>query len=274
MKGGNTVQSNALWKWLFRRGKRQKLTVLSAFFAGYVLLLSGMFAYFHSKDAVANRFSAQGGSVTLLEPDWDYEGQDLAKISEPGMQIKKNPYGFNNGQVDLYIRLKLTITLDGYTPRNDTYETSFPDDADGRARRLKSIAEAIRLNDGTPLLTLDTTGNVSSWTAACSNTDFQIEPANASGSDDSLVFYFYYTGSSGTVPNDNMAVVQPQQGTTELFRRVDIPVLKKDWLGVFDQRYTITMAAEAIPTVNYPVLPVLNNGTDPYAISVFGEEFS
>ena len=101
----------ALIRGFLAKNKRQKLTILAVGFIVYVLALSGIFSYFHGSDAVTNRISAAQGSVTIQEPNWDSTGQYKARASEPGMKIEKDPSGYNNGQVDLYIRLKMTIEL-------------------------------------------------------------------------------------------------------------------------------------------------------------------
>jgi hypothetical protein len=46
-----------------------------------------------------------------------------------------------------------------------------------------------------------------------------------------------------------MRIVKPQEETAELFDQLEIPVLKKDYLGVFDQSYIINIEAQAV-TVN------------------------
>ena len=97
----------ALIKGFLAKNKRQKLTILAVGFIVYVLALSGIFSYFHGSDAVTNRISAAQGSVTIQEPNWDSTGQYKAQVSEPGMKIEKDPSGYNNGQVNLYIWLKM-----------------------------------------------------------------------------------------------------------------------------------------------------------------------
>ncbi len=47
-----------------------------------------------------------------------------------------------------------------------------------------------------------------------------------------------------------MCRVAPYESTMELFQRVDIPEYKKDYLGVFDLPYKITVQAEGIPVGN------------------------
>ena len=64
----------------------------------------------------------------------------------------------------------------------------------------------------------------------------------------------------------------------DLFDYVAVPIYKEDYLGVFDQPYTITVQAEGIPAANYPDgLPVedtedgAGNVTAKGAISIFSE---
>ena len=251
MKGINSI---------FHGNKRQMLAAIALLLIVYVLLLAGIFSYFHSEDAVTNRMTAKNGSVTIQEPDWDKTGQFMAKASEPGMEIKKDPSGYNNGQVDLYIRLKMTIELDSLTQAEkdlktqeykDTYLTLKND-----VRRLKTIAENIKYvsaDNASAFITLDTSdADVRNWSITdCSNSYFVPDSANQSVDDDKLVFYFYYTNGQKNVENKElMCRVAPDESTKELFHRVDIPEYKKDYLGVFDQPYKIIVQAEAIPVGN------------------------
>jgi hypothetical protein len=212
--------------------KRQLITAAAAFFIVYVLLMSGIFSYFHSKDSVTNRMNAKGGSVTIYEPSWDSSGQFKAKASEPGMKIEKDPYGYNNGQSDVFIRLKTTIDTSNYTAKNETYAVNFPDD---KSKRTAAILSAIKLENGDPLIN----GTVTN------NPDFIM---SAVVENEKTVYYFYYTGEN----SDTMKLVKPQESTKELFNHIDIPVYKKDYFGVFDQPYNITLEAEGVPASNYP----------------------
>jgi hypothetical protein len=178
---------------------------------------------------------AKNGSVSIQEPAWDSIGQYKAKASEPGMKIEKDPFGYNNGRIDLYIRLKMTIKADSYTPKNDTYEANF---TDNKENRVAAILEAIKLADGTAFLSGTSTNN--------ENFIMDVDSENG-------IYYFYYTGGDKNAENANMMrIVKPQEGTKELFDYIDIPVYKKDYLGVFDQPYDIILEAEGIPAANYP----------------------
>lgn len=212
--------------------KRQIMTAAAAFLIVYVLLMSGIFSYFHSKDSVTNRMNAKSGSVTIQEPSWDSSGQFKAKASEPGMKIEKDPSGYNNGQSDVFIRLKMTIDAGSYTAKNDTYAANFPDD---EAKRTAAILNAIKLGNGDPLIN----------GAVTNNPDFIMSTAFEN---EKTVYYFYYTGENP----DTMKLVKPQESTKELFDHIDIPVYKKDYFGVFDQPYNITLEAEGVPAANYP----------------------
>lgn len=220
---------------LLKKNKRQKITIISFVFVVYVMLLAGIFSYFQSEDKVTNRIEAKNGSVTIIEPNWDSKGQYKAKTAEPGMKIEKDPSGYNNGQTNLYIRLKMTIDLGTYTAENDSYEVNFPDDAE---RRIDSIMKAIKLENDDSFLNSSLTGT--------NNSDFVMDIQTESGK---TVYYFYYT--KGDTDN-KMCIVKPNESTSELFDHLVIPIYKKDYLGVFDQPYSITLTAEGIPSANYP----------------------
>ena len=239
-----------------RSGKRQKLTMISAVFIVYVLLLSGIFAYFHSEDEVTNKFQAKNAAVKLLEPDWDSVGQDQAKASEPGMTILKDPYAKNEGQNDLYIRLKMTVSLGRFD--GDGRYPEYVADLNDNARRLNSILNAIEMKKGSTTSALlgwaQRSGDISGWVLQddCYNRDYYMENQGVQTLNDGTteqVFYFYYITGTKDGENSVMRVVAPQESTSELFNQLQIPIYKKDYLGVFDQKYDITVEAQAV-TVN------------------------
>ena len=213
--------------------KRQMLTVAAVAFIVYVLLVSGIFSYFHSEDAVTNRLDAKSGSVTIQEPKWDSTGQYKAKASEPGMEIEKDPYGYNNGQVDLYIRLKMTINASSYTKKNDTYNETYHY---SESYRINAILDQIQLEGDIPFL--------NDLRTATNNTNFVMDTVTEN---DKPVYYFYYTGLN----DETMKIVEPKHPTDPLFDHIDIPIYKKDYLGVFDQPYEIILEAEGIPVAAY-----------------------
>lgn len=243
-----------------KKNRRQKLVLVSVAFFAYVLLLTGIFSYLRGKDSVTNKLTAVNGSVTLLEPMWDNQGQFMARASEPGMIIPKNPYGYNNGDIDLFIRIKMTIELEEYDDTINNLTGTDTEDGEVRiptdAKRLEKIVDAVMLGDGAGaeadyrFITLDTTGeSVSEWKInSCSNDKFVFDAVNYSGNgtdkDKKLVFYFYYTNGD---TDGKMCAVSPGGSTDELFQYIDIPIYKKDYLGIFDQKYDISLKAEGIP---------------------------
>ena len=97
--------------------------------------------------------------------------------------------------------------------------------------------DAIKLKSGEPFLDDNRTET--------KNDSFYMETETADGSP---VFYFYYIGDN----NGDMAVVKPGGATDALFDDLIIPINKKDYYGVFDQKYEIILTAEGIPAANYP----------------------
>ena len=248
MKGGISMQLNAFAKKALSGRKRQRITVLSAAFIVYVMLLSGIFAYFHSEDTVSNRLEGKSGSVTIQEPGWDSLGHDKAKAMEPGMKIEKDPSGVNNGQVDVFIRLKMTVDLKDFdeTGKTQEYIDNFKDNydpdtnsknAERSARRLNNILSAIKLADGTEFLNGSFTNNDNFIMDTVTDTDTG-----------KTVYYFYYTGGD---TGQKMKAVKPGESTTALFDHLYIPIFKKDYLGVFDQKFEINLTAEGIPVSAY-----------------------
>lgn len=241
---------------LFHGNKRQMLTAAALVFIVYVLLLAGIFSYYHSEDAVTNKYIAKNTSVKLLEPEWDAVGQNKAKASEPGMLIPKNPYAKNEGQNNLYIRLKMTISLGRFDSNGRTPE--YAADFNNNDRRLNSILNAIKMLNGnttSPLFGFDNpSAQIENWTLKdeCYNLDYYMENKGKRILNDGTteqVFYFYYVNKPKNGENSEMRIVKPQEETAELFDQLEIPVLKKDYLGVFDQSYIINIEAQAV-TVN------------------------
>lgn len=196
-------------------------------FVSCILFMSDIFSYSRSSETAGNKLTVSRGAVQIKEPNWDDFGQKMAKHSEPGMLIPKNPYAVNDGNVDLYIRLKMTIDTSSYTPKNTTYEANFPDN---EAKRVAAILKAIKLEDNSALIN-DTSTN---------NPNFIMDTPEENGK---TVYYFYYVENNTTT----MKSVSPGGQTAELFSYLEIPIYKKDYLGVFDQKFDIILEAEGIP---------------------------
>lgn len=232
---------------LLRKDDRRMLLIALLLMLVIILLTKGMFALLHSTDSSTNRFKSTNlGNIVLLEPTWDSTGQDMAKTAEPGMVIPKDPYAVNDSQLNMYIRLKFTVKLGGFDvlDKTDKYKEDFNADADERdQRRLRSILSAIRQEDDSAFAALDSVAEqTEEWTIASTNPAFAADPQNYGEADDELVYYFYYIADTG-----NMAVTAPGAATPELFDHLVMPIYKKEWLGVFDQPYSITVAAEGLP---------------------------
>lgn len=252
------MKINALVYDLFHNKYWQRLTILFAVFIVVVVLYTDIFSFFSSKDTVSNRMTGKSGAVKLLEPEWDSKGQYKAMAAEPSMQIEKNPYAYNNGQVNIYVRLVMTVELGDFdvTGKTDAYISRYNTDSVERdRRRLFSIAKAIQFVNGdtvSPFLTLHVEDSVKNWTiTSCANKSFSFDAENKSDTDDKLVFYFYYTAGDKDGTGDLMRILKPNESTAELFQRVDVPIFKEDYFGVFDQPYSITIKAEGIPAGAY-----------------------
>ncbi|WP_295092878.1 hypothetical protein [Ruminococcus sp.] len=257
------TQKNGNVKRALRSRKRQIITLAFLAFIVYVLLLSGIFSYFHSEDLVTNKYKAQNTAVRLLEPEWDLVGINKAKASEPGMIIPKNPYAKNEGQNSLYIRLKMTVSLGRFdsSGRYPEYAADFNNDK----RRLNSILNALEIkneNTTSKLFVWDNKNDViENWTLReCYNKDYYMEDQGFRTLNDGTteqVFYFYYVNGTDNGENSEMRVVESQNTTTELFNQLQLPILKKDYLGVFDQNYNIAIEAQAV-TLNPSESPAVS----------------
>ncbi|MBR4628600.1 MAG: hypothetical protein IKO47_13075 [Ruminococcus sp.] len=222
---------------VIRKNKRQKLTLIAALIAVCVCMLTGIFSYFHSQDVVTNRLTAPNGAVGIQEPLWDNKGQYKAKASEPGMTIEKNPSGVNTGQVDVYIRLVMTIDASTFNSKNDTYDASYQY---SEAERVNRILDHIKLANGDAFL--------NAMRTSTNNANFIMDKKTDAGTE-KTTYYFYYIGDDA---EQKMKVVKPGEKTADLFDHIDIPIYKKDYFGVFDQPYDIILTAEGVPAANYP----------------------
>ena len=244
----------------FHKRKRQKITVIAALLIVYSVAAAGIFSYFHGSDQVTNRFSAEksDASVTVEEIKWNETGKKMASAMEAGMVIPKDPKGVNDGDEELYIRLKMTVSLDNVTgnltsgvDNAATGELGMPTND----RRNRSILEAIKINEAS--LFTNTGAALDSW--GCSHGDYVWVEEGQVLSDNMLVFYFYYTAGEKRSAADIMKLVKPGESTTELFTAIELPVYKHEFLGVFDQSFRINIQAEAVPASNYAEAPTVDD---------------
>ena len=222
-----------------KKYKRQIITAAALAAVVYVFVAIGIFSYYQSNDRVTNRITSKNGSVTLYEPQWDNNGQQKAHMSEPGMTIEKDPYAYNNGQVDLYVRLKMTIKLSG---------TSDVSNQDQKNAILGAIKYKNNSGVYVPFLTQSNT---------CVNDSYYMDQFTIDNTD-TLVMYFYYTNSD---EDHYMQRVRPNESTPELFNRIDIPIYTKDYLGIFDKPYDIVVEAQALPADNFIQIPRADDTT-------------
>lgn len=230
----------------------------------YAVYTAGILAYFKSSDTVTNRLDASHGSVTISEPAWDNKGKSMAKTSEPGMKIPKDPRAYNDGEIPLYIRIKMRIRLSGTKNNN--------------LQRMAAVVKAIMLDgdhsqNGTyqNFISINTDNDntdMTKWTvSSCNNKYFLCDNINHSSTGNELEFWFYYTGdNTGDVTERKMVIREPDEETAQLFQQINIPVYKLDYYGVFDQEYQILLRAEGIPSAtfgdNAPTMSEFKNEAD------------
>lgn len=244
-------------KGFLKKRKRQRITVLSALFIVYSIAAAGIFSYFHGSDVVTNKLSSENGSVAVSESEWFRKGRKMAAASEPGMVIPKDPSAFNDGPIDIYVRIKMTIRLGTYSG----FLTNGIDTLDGElgipsnARRNRGIISALRI-DGKSFMT-GTEEAITDW--GCNNGDYVFAETEQDIESNKLVFYYYYTAGDKSGGDDVMRVLKPGESTSELFTELEIPVYKHEYLGIFDQNYDIDIQAEAIPARLYEEAPKVDD---------------
>lgn len=193
--------------------KNQIMLSLYILIAG-LLLCGGSFAYFTSQDEVTNTVKAKTPSIVLYETQWDSKGAEMAKRAVPGMVIPKDPYIYNNSDVVVYVRMKVEISLDG-TEIKDTEEL------------YKKIISYIYFNY-----------------------DYDLETGsnfydNVNGEYQNPDFY-YYNGYFYYASGDTCKPLEQHKATPRLFDCIKLPVMKTDFDGVFDKKFTIKVIAEGI----------------------------
>ena len=213
---------------------RQRLTTVASFFIAYIIMLTGIFSYFHGEDVSTKRLhsvnnQSMGLMVAVREPLWDgvtddvnEAGSSMAQNYSPGMKIPKNPMAVNLSEstgdaVDEYVRLVLSV--------------SFPAESGDKDIILGSIKYKNSEEEYVPLLTKQGDGSY-----LCANPDFAVAESNGK-------FYFYYVDGNNM---KKLSSVNGENVTSELFHRVDIPESGDDYKGTFDKAFNIIVAAQAI----------------------------
>lgn len=244
-------------KGFLRKKKRQKITVLSSLLIVYSIVAAGIFSYFHGSDHVSNRLSAETGSVVLSEAEWLKTGQKMAAISEPGMIIPKDPMAMNDGPIDIYVRLKLTVRFGNYSGEisGTENETEGELGAPSNARRNRGIFNALMINDKHLIDNVEDA--LSQW--RCNNGDYVYVDMAQSLDSRNVEFYFYYTAGDKNGDDDIMHLIKPGESTSLLFTTVNVPTYKHEYLGIFDQPYCIEVQAEAVPASKYETAPKVDD---------------
>ena len=200
--------------------KSQIMLSLCMLIAG-LLLCGGSLAYFTSQDEVTNNFNAKTPSIVLYETRWESEGAKMAQKAVPGMEIPKDPYIYNNSEAEVYVRMKVEITVDG-TTLNAT---------DALYQKIISyIYYNYNFDEETGNLFYDTESG------KYNNPDFYYYDG-----------YFYYVENGSE--DGSCKVLKPHKATSKLFDCIKLPVKKTDFNnGIFDKKFTIKVIAEGVST--------------------------
>ena len=200
--------------------KSQIILSLCMLIAG-LLLCVGSLAYFTSQDEVTNTLNAKMPSIALYEPKWESEGAKMAQKAVPGMVIPKDPYLYNNSDAEVYVRMKVEITVDG-TTLNAT---------DALYQKIISyIYYNYNFDEETGNLFYDTESG------KYNNPDFYYYDG-----------YFYYVENGSE--DGSCKVLKPHKATSKLFDCIKLPVKKTDFNnGIFDKKFTIKVIAEGVST--------------------------
>ena len=196
--------------------KSQIMLSLCMLIAG-LLLCVGSLAYFTSHDEVTNTVNAKMPSIALYEPKWESDGAKMAQKAVPGMVIPKDPYLYNNSDAEVYVRMKVEITVDG-TTLNAT---------DALYQKIISyIYYNYNFDEETGNLFYDTESG------KYNNPDF-----------------YYYDGYFYYASGDTCKALESHKATSKLFDCIKLPVKKTDFNnGIFDKKFTIKVIAEGVST--------------------------
>ena len=141
----------------------------------------------------------------------------MAQKAVPGMEIPKDPYIYNNSEAEVYVRMKVEITVDG-TTLNAT---------DALYQKIISyIYYNYNFDEETGNLFYDTESG------KYNNPDF-----------------YYYDGYFYYASGDTCKALESHKATSKLFDCIKLPVKKTDFNnGIFDKKFTIKVIAEGVST--------------------------
>ncbi len=207
--------------------KKQAAVVSGLVFAIGLLICGLSIAFFSNRDVVTNQQKAKEITIRLMEPEWKETGEAKAAKLEPGMVIEKDPYVLNESEDDVYIRMKIVIK-----GRDENAEYG---ELTADSERCQAIWKAIYCKtsgtgggtegDTDGICLLDENG-------VSQNPDFVYENG-----------WFYYKKAGET---DVYTMVASGESTTRLFDNLQIPVLKKEYNGIFDTDFQIEVIAQAV----------------------------
>lgn len=208
---------------------RQRLTTVASFFIAYIIMLTGIFSYFHGEDVSTKRLhsvnnQSMGSIVAVIEPSWNSGGSAVANGYQPGAMIQKDPMAMNVSEstgeaMEEYVRLVLSVSFPNEQGKSDIILASM---------MLDNGTE--ETGDDVPLLTKQDDEYI------CNNPNYSMVQQNGK-------FYFYY------VNGQNMKKLTTETGesmSAPLFDYVQIPESGDDYKGTFDKAFNIIVAAQAI----------------------------
>lgn len=202
-------------------------------------------AYFTAHDEVTNQHHASELEIKLFEPQWYAGGMEKAKKLQPGMVIEKDPYVYNASDTDVYVRMKiemLELDANGAVKYTDGVENQIT------GERYNSILNTI-YSTTKPLVTITADGGEDTVTS--NNPQFWYSDG---------WFYYATAAMDGAY---NLTALAPETSTEKLFDELHIPVLKSEYLKVFDlsgengtvmqtSNFSIRIIAQAVPVDSVP----------------------
>jgi hypothetical protein len=208
---------------------------------------------------VTNKHKATEINIKLFEPEWDSTGMAKAMVMEPGMTIEKDPYVYNDSEDDVYIRMKLVIKIpdstasDGYrvidptTISNSTTDSGDTSGADSTSsikltdsQIYDIIINSIYCNIGEKNVKLAEADENGSYVS--NHPKYVLEGG---------WFYYKYNSTDSSATELTYIKVASKSNTDTLFDYITIPVLKSEYIGVFDSGLQIEVIAQAVSATSF-----------------------
>ncbi len=215
------------------------LAVCTLFLATGLLVASPTLAFFTSQDEVTNRVQAYAPEIELIELSWVTSGQADAEAAVPGDVIAKDPAVYNTSDAAVYVRMNIQVV--------DKSGTDITTTDRGKAILNALYVEYTDSSTNTPLFyTVDYDTNPS--TLASNNQYFYYYDEDTDTSTYDGWFYYVTSTDPYTAPTTytSLALLSPGETTATLLETLVIPVLKSEYVGIFDEYYDIVVTAQAI----------------------------